>query len=111
MRFGDWYCRGNTRDIVRRRRRVDLERVRTISLPRSHTFVERLAPAVAAMADAAVVAHRLLGCYCCEKTQQERRRYQTRGPHNTYGAGGGGWFEERFALRRTNCCFPRRALS
>ena len=100
---GDWYRRGDTRDVVRRRGGVDLERVRTISLPRPYAFVERLAPAVAAMGGAAVVAHRLLGCYCCEKTQQERRRDDATGPDNTHGAGGGGWFEERFALRRTDC--------
>ena len=39
------------------------------------------------MGDAAVVAHRLLGCYCCEKTQQERGRDDATGYHNPYGAG------------------------
>ena len=87
MITGNWYRRGNARDVVRRRGRVDLERVRTSCFPRPYTFVERLAPAVAAMGGAAVVAHRPLGCYCCEKTQQERRGDGARGYHNPYGAG------------------------
>ena len=100
---GDWYRRGDTRDVVRRRGGVDLERVRTSCFPRSHTFVERLAPAVAAHGLGMGAAHRLPGGKRREQTEQERRRDDARGPHNTYGAGGGGWFEERFALRRTDC--------
>ena len=68
-------------------------------------FVERGAPAVPAHSDAAVVAHRPLGCYCCEKTQQERRRdgatspqrVRRRRPWSVVGLP-----EERFALRRAN---------
>ena len=109
----NWYRRGNTRDVVRRRRRVDLERVRTSCFPRPYAFVERLAPAVAAMGGAAVVAHRPLGCYCCEKTKQERRRYETRGPDDADGAGDlafgfGLAGDERFALCRTDCGSARR---
>ena len=108
----NWYRRGDTRDVVRRRGGVDLERVWTSCFPRPYAFVERLAPAVAAMGDAAVIAHRLLlGCDGRNKTQQERRRDDARGPHNTYGAGGGGWFEERFSLRRTDCCSARDAAA
>ena len=40
---------------------VDLERVRTSCFPRSHTFVERLAPAVAAHGLGMGAAHRLPG--------------------------------------------------
>ena len=106
-----WYCRGNTRDVVRRRRRVDLERVRASCFPRSYAFCEGLAPGEAAHGGTIIVAHRLFCGDCGEDPEQERRRYQTRGPHNTYGAGGGGWFEERFALRRTNCSSERDAAA
>ena len=108
MIAGNWYRRGNARDVVRRRGRVDLERVRAGRDPHAHARREGLAPGEAAHGRAAigVVAHRLLlGCYRRNKTKKERRRDDATGPHNTYGAGGGGWFEERFALRRTNCCF------
>ena len=107
----NWYRRGNARDVVRRRGGVDLERVRAGRDPDAHARREGLAPAVAAMGGAAVVAHRPLGCYCCEKTQQERGRDDARGPDDAYGAGGGGWFEERFSLRRTDCCSARDAAA
>ena len=112
MRFGDWYCCGNTRDVVRRRRRVDLERVGAGCFPRPYAFVERLAPAVPTHSYAVVVAHRLLlGCNRRYETKQERRRDDARGPDDAYGAGGGGWFEERFSLRRTDCCSARDAAA
>ena len=104
----NWYRRGDARDVVRRRGGVDLERVRAGRDPRAHARREGLAPGEAAHGRAAigVVAHRLLlGCYRRNKTKKERRRDDATGPDNTHGAGGGGWFEERFALRRTNCCF------
>ena len=111
---GNWYRRGNARDVVRRRRRVDLERVRTSCFPRPYAFCEGIAPCEAAHGRAAigVVAHRLLlGCYRRNKTKKERRRDDATGPDNTHGAGGGGWFEERFSLRRTDCCSARDAAA
>ena len=106
----NWYRRGNARDVVRRRGGVDLERVRAGRDPDAHARREGLAPGEAAHGRAAigVVAHRLLlGCYRRNKTKKERRRDDATGPDNTHGAGGGGWFEERFALRRTNCSSER----
>ena len=103
MITGNWYRRGDARDVVRRRGRVDLERVRAGRDPHAHARREGLAPGEAAHGGAIVVAHRLFCGDCGENPEQERGRDDARGPHNTYGAGGGGWFEERFALRRTNC--------
>ena len=83
----NWYRRGNARDVVRRRGGVDLERVRTSCFPRSHTFVERLAPAVAAHGGAIIVAHRLFCGDRGESPEQERGRDGARGYHKADGAG------------------------
>ena len=85
---GDWYRRGNARDVVRRRGGVDLERVRAGRDPDAHARREGLAPGEAAHGRAVIVAHRLLlGCNCGEETKQERRRDDARGYHDPYGAG------------------------
>ena len=78
----NWYRRGNARDVVRRRGRVDLERVWTGCFPPAYAFVERLAPAVAAHGGAIIVAHRLFCGDCGENPEQERGRDDARGPHD-----------------------------
>ena len=101
----NWHRRGNTRDVVRRRGRVDLERVGAGRDPHAHASREGLAPREAAHGGAIIVAHRLFRGDCGENPEQERGRDDATGYHDPYGAGdlAVGRCEERFALRRTDC--------
>ena len=106
----NWYRRGNARDVVRRRGGVDLERVRAGRDPHAHARREGLAPGEAAHGRAAigVVAHRLLARNCRGSEAQQKRRRSHTSDDEAVTVGGGGFGlarDERFALRRTNCCF------